>query len=408
MVISVKKIVNTTILVFLSFIACRTLFTIFPITPVLLGGVVLLLIVWKRLILPMKVIIPFCLYYGMVFYDFVVLENQGIQEMLFTSFVASMELACLFIIYYFSRYNIYAWKRAAWVMFSFIVWSLLITCFINLLIPGYYRDMYVLSGMEEDKAFRRMYESFGVISYMMFHMISLLLPFLVFVFKMEKKIKFKCLALFCLLFFLYALFSASITTALGVGCLAVCVAYIYPHKKNNIGMKIILFFCICILYFWGKELLIWGLDILQPLAEGSKMYDKISHIQSGLIYGDQSTLMEGRNGLYESSWDAFADNLLVGCHERSRLGGHSFIADRLGYWGMLGVLPLFCFLFLQIRMPIKFINSKVRPYYYISLLPCVIMAFLKNIYWFETCYMVFLIIPGLYIWASDRYFVQCK
>ena len=75
---------------------------------------------------------------------------------------------------------------------------------------------------------------------------------------------------------------------------------------------------------------------------------------------------------------------------------------------MLGVLPLFCFLFVQLRMPIKFINSRVRPYYYISLLPCVIMAFLKNIYWFETCYMVFLIIPGLYMWASDRYFVQCK
>ena len=383
------------ILLFLAFASFRPFFTFIPITPLLESLVLSLIFITSYKVLCYKAIVFFLIYYLLVFIDLFVCGNTFMQGNLYVVFTFSMELSFLFIVYYFVKISLDDWVKATKYVCTFILLSALITFFFNLKQPGFYRNVEL-----EREEFRMVYEARGVLSYYMFHAIALLFPFLILVWKLDKSKVYRNVSILLLFLFIYLMFSSSITTAVALGGISIVLALNTSTNKKQIGLILFLF----IVGLWGKSIVLGVIDFLLPFAEGTGMYQKLDVIRLGVSYGDQIMLTNGRSNLYGDSWDAFCNNPFLGCHNANLLGEHSFIIDRLGFYGLIGFLPYLIFLFLQIKMPLKYISPYIRPYYYWSYFPYIGMMFLKNIHLYEMYCVVFIVVPGLYIWASKRYF----
>lgn len=383
------------ILVLLAFVAFRPFFTLIPIIALLEGLVLLLVVMTSFRILCNKAIFFFLLYYSIVFIDLFIFDHPLEQENLFVLFTFSMELIFLFIVYYFVERGLNGWVKAAKLIMFFVVLSAIITFLFNLKQPGFYRNVELMRD-----EFRMTYEIWGVFSYYMFHAIALLFPFLILVYKLDNNKRYKIGSIVLLLLFTYLMFSSTITTAVGLGGISAIMAFSVNTGQKQIKLVIALLFII----LFGRDLALIIIENLMPYADGTGMYQKLNAMHIGLLTGNEAAMTNGRSNLYNESWNAFNSNPFWGSHNATLLGGHSLIADRLGFYGILGFLPYIIFLIFQLKMPLAYIAKPIRPYYYLSYLPYIGMMYLKNIHLYEMYCMVFIVIPGLYIWASARYF----
>jgi hypothetical protein len=136
------------------------------------------------------------------------------------------------------------------------------------------------------------------------------------------------------------------------------------------------------------------LTSVQPLFENTAIYDKISDINNSMVYGKSEGQLEGREELYNKSLNSFYEYPIFG-NSKVLLGGHSFFIDRLAYFGIVGALPFFLFLYFTFKNHYDLIPKERKFYYLIGVFAFMILGFSKNVSGIEPYLYVLVFLPGL-------------
>lgn len=243
----------------------------------------------------------------------------------------------------------------------------------------------------------------GLMNYGFAHALPLTFPMLIFIAKNEQGIK-KYFIYSMLILSLILLFWTSITTSFFTG-LAISVMAFFIHDKNMTLYYASLLLIFFTLFFFGKDILIYLLELIQPFSEGNVMEKKIVDLFLYLEYGDvHDGQLSFRVELREKSMNAFGLNVLMGSQDKTETGGHAFFADYLAYFGLVGFSPFLFFIYLHVSYFIKKINSKLRPYYLLSVSYFIVLSILKGRPVSEMFCMLLFVLPGIAQYVSFAYF----
>ncbi len=183
------------------------------------------------------------------------------------------------------------------------------------------------------------------------------------------------IAIFIIMFF------ADATTALIVNLIVYAILLLYNSKltpKANLGRLVVL--GIVLLILLNKTIVIGALKIVQPIFEGSSTYKKIDEIILSLSGHGTEGDLEAREDLFNRSVDSFISNPLLPEMNINNIGGHNFLFDQIVAMGIIPGITFIWFLLDRIKRPFRYLSSRTKPYYYMSLLVLLLMGFTKNFF----------------------------
>lgn len=125
-------------------------------------------------------------------------------------------------------------------------------------------------------------------------------------------------------------------------------------------------------------------------SAGEKLLDISSLLQGELVEEESDVAI--RQNIYLKSWETFLERPVLGAkiYGSPSVGGHSYILDTLGNWGLVGILAIFM-LFRKIRRFYKkdFFDNEVNYCAALLLVMALMLWFLNPKIWlFELCFLV--------------------
>ena len=112
--------------------------------------------------------------------------------------------------------------------------------------------------------------------------------------------------------------------------------------------------------------------------------------------------MNVRYGLYEDSFYAFAKSPIIGTDNRDELGGHSAILDRMGAFGLIGIIPWLLVMIWLSRYNYKQMPHKARDFYLVGLFCFVAMMVLKNMSYFYVWFTFMVLLPCMLTFDVEK------
>ena len=309
----------------------------------------------------------------------------------------SVQLAGLLIIYvqidnpyksgYFTR----------WIVFSSLLF-ILITAIITIIRGGaeldIVRDAVVYASSENSMDTMEMMHirRTGVVSYGLLHSMPTLIPVIIGQIKNNRSVNIRCILLLSLLLICGMVIRASFGTPLIMGTIFILISTFMTRRlATNI---IVIFVSMVVAILITRNAVLDSILInVQPYFDGTAIYSKIDDIIYSLQVNAAAGQLAGRQMLYDQSWKAFLANPLMGNPNHSLLGGHAYFRDFLGYYGLLGFLPLLAFMFMATRDVFRKIRPAMRSYYLLSILAYIGMGCYKNYAGFEPFLVFFMLVP---------------
>lgn len=219
-----------------------------------------------------------------------------------------------------------------------------------------------LTGNQDDLALYGQYKRLNIGDFHFVYFITLTLPLLIGSIRynaIKKSIGYLLVALV-----LVAVYYSAYTTALLFCFVALILFFV---GKNTTGRILVWYVLIAIL------LVTVGGNLLSPiLSSASSSIDNedvalrlsdMSSVLSGtkLESLDEASDMGTRYDLFSRSWNSFLANPIIGSWKLKMVGGHSFVLDTLGLFGLVG---LFCMLWMYIRSYKMYLgSSKQKPWF---------------------------------------------
>jgi len=280
---------------------------------------------------------------------------------------------------------------------------LLISTIFSIIYSGSQPDLvrqYVLYSSEKDEIGVKLGQKLGIANYGMIHGIPTLLPLFVYLFKKEKTLFLKILWLSLITVFYYLIIVSGFGTALILSTFILIASILVSEnkRKNRLLFGILIFIGVL---FINKEFIIHSLDHVKGYFENSAIYDKIVDIQYSIQTNDFEGQLNTRGNLYADSWNTFSKYPIFGSAQQSDAGGHLFIADFLAWFGLVGTLPLILFFYYSFRRIYLIIENHQKIYYILSLLPFIILSFVKAVPFFEQILYLFVFIPTIFLLKSN-------
>ena len=280
---------------------------------------------------------------------------------------------------------------------------LLISTIISIIYSGNQPDLvrqYVLYSSEQDNIGVKLGQRLGIANYGMIHGIPTLLPIFVYLFKKEKTLFLKILWSSLIAVFYYLIIVSGFGTALILSTfILIASILVSENKRKNLLLFGILIFIGAL--FINKEFIIYSLDQIKGYFVDSAIYDKIVDIQYSIQTNDFEGQLNTRGNLYADSWNTFSKYPIFGSAQQSDAGGHLFVADFLAWFGLVGTLPLILFFYSSFRRIYLMIENHQKIYYILTLLPFIILSFVKAVPFFEQILYLLVFIPAIFLLKSN-------
>lgn len=280
---------------------------------------------------------------------------------------------------------------------------LLISTIISIIYSGNQPDLvrqYVLYSSEQDNIGVKLGQRLGIANYGMIHGIPTLLPIFVYLFKKEKTLFLKILWSSLIAVFYYLIIVSGFGTALILSTfILIASILVSENKRKNLLLFGILIFIGAL--FINKEFIIYSLDQVKGYFVDSAIYDKIVDIQYSIQTNDFEGQLNTRGNLYADSWNTFSKYPIFGSAQQSDAGGHLFVADFLAWFGLVGTLPLILFFYSSFRRIYLMIENHQKIYYILTLLPFIILSFVKAVPFFEQILYLLVFIPAIFLLKSN-------
>lgn len=301
-------------------------------------------------------------------------------------------------IYLYTKNFEYINKLASTVLFITVITSILTLphLFSN---PFAVRDL-IMSGNAGDAESVRTGQRLGMISYGLLHSIPTLFPVLIYFIKKSEVFAHKLYWGILLAILYYLTIKAGFATVIILSTLIIIPSFlISSNLKKNIILLIITI--LLLLPILNLDLVYNGLNFIKPYFANSIMYKKIDDIQTTLVIGEAGHVAL-RGSLYLNSWETFLREPLFGSSKFNSAGGHAFLLDFLAWFGLIGTLPIVIFFSLHFKRIFQVIEADKKIYYFLALIPFIILSFTKGTPFYEQILFVFIVIPGLLVRPIDK------
>ena len=390
---------------YLVFVVCLT-FTVLPgWIPLLRNSWILLALVFVVSVVLSKGYYKQNYILAWYFYIGVVFINSIAGDVYFANWIAAANELFIWIvppaILYYAINNHQKFSMVLLLCIAFILlFEGFSTLSMDLVYPGVVRRVVIQFVIERDYSVFYPYYRLGMASYSFTHAIAILIPPLLYVLK-DKTNKniirvFTALLLIMCLFLVYL---SGSTTALILGVMALILSLLSREGDMSRNRSIVFIVTIIALPFALSDTILTDfLNFLDNIFAGTHFSSKVTDFIDLAETGNASGDIAARESLYLKSIEQWTQNPLLGSNDRP--GHHSAIFDRLSSLGLVGSIPLLCFLFSQIKYTINKISNKARIYYYEGLYVGLALLFLKDSDDWETFLMLFLVMP-LIIYVND-------
>jgi hypothetical protein len=208
----------------------------------------------------------------------------------------------------------------------------------------------------------------------------------------------KRLVITFLLFVLFSLVRAQITTALVLALIFMTYSFVIQKGVKSSGILLIsigflsLFqlnqFIAEIFYFFSNNV---SSELLQSrLNDVGKVFElQDFNSESGETYFAQSRLTR-----ISTSFQSFLTNPIIG---GGKNGGHSTWIDKLGIFGLLGTIPWVLIFYQQIKLNLSIFDDSYKSFYILSIISILILGILTTTAnSVHSSIIIFFIVPGLF------------
>lgn len=346
---SVKKISPEVLLVFEVLLAYRILCTFVPIisvwspTIINIPVIILLYIIFingigiNGIVDVAKKLFPLALLY--VLDNILRSPGTGFVDVVLSLMRFYIWPVSVFLIYKYKSYNI-----ALHLLIVFLIGmtiSMITTYLGNIEHPGVSRAMAHLHS-DGEANLSRFYQSLNIGGFDFIYHLPFLAPLMIYLFKKSSKWWLKVLALGGLTVLALTIYEAQYTTALVLSAVSITLIFL-PEKVDMKKMVFYYFILLFLLYFFASSVSLF-LGQMSEKTEVSVYTERLGNI-SELFAGEDLSGNDANNRLllYQKSINSFVQNPFMG--SSSSFGGHSFILDMLGGYGLLGLIVAICGLY---------------------------------------------------------------
>lgn len=189
----------------------------------------------------------------------------------------------------------------------------------------------------EDPGLYAIYMKYNIGSFSFIYTLVLILPLLVYLIR-DKKIN-VIIGLICMVIIIMTILASEYTTALLF--LFICLISFFIPKYFGVKKNIWVIIGVLVLFFAGKPFLGQILESLANAVSSETIADRLSNLTLFFTNGTQHIDgdLESRVTIYNLSMDAFFESPIWGSRQ-AKVGGHSYILDCLGKYGLLGLIAM--------------------------------------------------------------------
>jgi len=263
--------------------------------------------------------------------------------------------------------------------------------------PNLVRSLVAMANDPDQSETLRSFYRMGITNYALPHALPFIFSPIIFLLK-NVSVREKAILFFVFILLILLVYFSGATTPLILSIFVITISLIVSQDisiEENIFRICFLFIVFSILC---NDFVISNIiQFINPLVQGTPIQDKVPEIGKFLMDGESTGDLDARITLYNKTWDAFLNNILVGTNDATQIGGHCYFADRLGLLGMFGGVPLFLFFYSQFRYSYTFIPKERRIYFFIGLICFVILGFSKNMCGIEYWLYSLVLLPTLCI-----------
>ena len=309
-----------------------------------------------------------------------------INELLFLFIPSSM-------IYFLFKYGDFRCFKILLLVFCVcLIESSVISYIANEFLPGIIRLQ--ASGVEEYSSLLLPFMRKGMSDYNMPHALPVLVPGFVYAIKNTKKMMryFLLISLIALFFIVFV--SSSFTALLFVVISLLLSLIINPDSIKTSSIRLITIMVILLPVLSSETVMLSALETADSIfPEESVAHRKITDIEESILYGDAEGGLENRQKLYDITLSEITGRLIIGTD--AGVGGHSALLDRLAVLGLVGMIPLFLFVYNQIKHVRNKIKGPQLLYYYVGIIMAVLMMFSKNMSKWSMWFFLLFLLPGM-------------
>ncbi len=234
----------------------------------------------------------------------------------------------------------------------------------------------------------------GLPNYTLMHAYVFIVPGLLYIIRYAKKIFVKLLVLFFLVVTLYVIINTQITTAMVLVVFFLLFFFVYDVKNRQKSILIIAVFVAVLMIL--NEIGVFRVlaDYLVRAFDGTAAYSKMVEFQN-TVYGNDTvgvTNLEDRESRHLLSLMTFFDNMLLG--DINKLGGHSYLLDRLGGMGFFGFVPFAMLLYHMIKLSYRLVSSiEQKSFYIVTILSLFVFTYEKGLFGQEGFLFSLVVLP---------------
>lgn len=334
----------------------------------------------------------------LVFYFLILFFNQKFGDEVFNSLTNNIYEVLQFIVP--SAICFYALQRSDEVfvrtviilVFAVICIESVASYFINLQYPNIIRDLEGLARAASDRSFSYNFMKMGLANYSFVHALPIAIPPIVCFLKSSdtKRRWIWAIVLFAVCSLIYISASATATIMMAMMLLLAFLSNLNDISSNIRFLVIITLFFTPVLF--STTIQVTTIGFIQGFTdEDSYLFSKLESIKYSIENEDEGDDVEARVVQYNKSLDGFKENVFFGSNKK--LGGHSALLDRLGNLGLVGVIPLFIFFYLQVDRTRKYIPDKYKVFYYEGVVAAFLMFALKSVGLWGLVLLCFVVLP---------------
>lgn len=347
--------------------------------------------------------------FPLLFYGFILYLNAYLGDPKFDWVSSTMELFSFFIAsFVFYIFSQKSFERVVHI-FLFLYSAVIIVTFIGTAFI-YKQEPEILRMIQErvnegDISLASFYARYGVESYQMGHALPCLIPVTIYVMKETTNLLIRIISAIFLCIIILLIYMSTATTSFLISIILGLISFLFSENRiRNIGV-IILGTCLTFYIINSHELLGFLLENVN-FESGSTYAGKVDDFRDYATYGEAGSQTGGRLGLYKRSLDVFYAYPILGSDDLTSIGSHSIFIDRLAMIGLLGVIPLFLFLYKYIQYVLSLLYGNTRIYCLLGFISFFTMGFLKNILSFEYIMITLFIMPLFCLYIDKLFFPE--
>lgn len=275
-------------------------------------------------------------------------------------------------------------SRLYFISSMLILFTSLTTYFGNISFPGASRELAAIWAEESSRA--HYYRSLNIGGFDFVYLLVLMIPIWIYAIRNEERFFSRAFTITIMIMAFLTIYTTQYTTALIISILSLVLFF----TPRSLSTRTLFFYLVSIVVviFLSTSFIASLISKYAATTENIIVAERMSGVSDILMGRSIEGDIESRQYLLAKSWESFKNNPLSGSRD---VGGHSFILDAMGHYGILGILFLVLVFWGLFRLTIRPYKKKAYyGYLLFSFISQIVLAFLNTTIFFE---YFFIIVP---------------